>query len=109
MALNRSPEFNSCNPKLSAAELFGTRPPFEQTQKSSTMQSTIPNFKHLSQGVLKLQIFFILPMYFYASNSGAPGVWPFGSSDLVLNVAASKCTSSVFVCLFCCFTSTVNI
>ena len=77
MALNLSPEFNSCNPKLSAAEFFGTRPPFEQTQKSSTMQSTTPNFKHLSQAVPQLQIFFILSMYFYASNSGAPGIWPF--------------------------------
>ena len=32
MALNRSPEFKSLSPKLTAAELFGTlRPPFEQT------------------------------------------------------------------------------
>ena len=75
MALNRSLEFKSSNPKPSAAELFWyLRPPFEQTQKSSTMQSTIPNFKHLSQVVLKQKIFFILPMYFYASNPGAPGV-----------------------------------
>ena len=67
MALNRSPEFKSSNPKASAAELFGTlRPPFEQTQKSSTMQSSISNFKHLSQVVLKQMIFSYFPMYFYA-------------------------------------------
>ena len=78
MALNRSPEFKSLKPKASAAELFGIlRPPFEQTQKSSTMQSSIPILKHLSQVVLKQKIFFILPMYFYASNPGAPGVRPF--------------------------------
>ena len=54
MDLTRSPEFKSSNPKLSAAQLFGIlRPPFEQTQKSSTMQSSISNFKHLSQLVLK--------------------------------------------------------
>ena len=54
MALNRSPEFKSLNPKPSAAELFGIlRPPFEQTKKSSTMQSSIPIFKHLSQVLLK--------------------------------------------------------
>ena len=78
MVLNRSPEFKCSNPKPSAAELFlFLRPPFEQTQKSSTMQSSIPNFKYLSQEGLKQKIFFILPMYFYASNPGAPGVRPF--------------------------------
>ena len=78
MALKRSPEFKNLNPKASAAELFGIlRPPFAHTQKSSTMQSSIPIFKHLSQVVLKQKIFFILPMYFYASNPGAPGVRPF--------------------------------
>ena len=40
------------------------------------MQASIPNFKHLSQVVLK-QIFFILPMYCYASNPGAPGIRQF--------------------------------
>ena len=41
MAQNRSPEFKSSTPKPSAAELFGTlRPPFEQTRKSFTMQSS---------------------------------------------------------------------
>ena len=78
MALNRSPELKSSNPKPSAAELFGIlRPSFEQTKKSSTMQSSIPIFKNLSQVVLKQKIFFILPMYFYASNPGAPRVMPF--------------------------------
>ena len=51
MALNRSPEFKSSNQKPNAAELFGTlRPPFEQIWKSFTMQCSIPNFRHLSQG-----------------------------------------------------------
>ena len=58
MALNRSPEFKSSNLKPSAAELFGIlRPPYEQTQKSSTIQASTPNFKHLNQVVLK-QLFF---------------------------------------------------
>ena len=46
--------------------------------RRTTMQSSIPNIKNLSQEVLK-QDFFILPMYFYASNPGAPGVRPFCS------------------------------
>ena len=49
------------------------------------MQSTIPNFKHLSQVVLKLKIVFHLAMYFYVSKPGAPGVGHVGSSDLDLN------------------------
>ena len=43
----------------------------EQTQKSSTIKFSIQNFKHLSQVVLKQKIFFVLPMYFYASKPGA--------------------------------------
>ena len=67
MALNRSPELKSSNPKPSAAELFSTlRPPFVQTQRRFTNQSSISNFKHLSQVVLKQLIVFIFPMYFYA-------------------------------------------
>ena len=78
MAPNRSPEFKSSNLKASATELFGIlRPPFEQTKKGSTTQSSIPVLKHPSQVVLKQKIFFILPMYFYASNPGAPGLKPF--------------------------------
>ena len=49
------------------------------------MQSTIPNFKHLSQVVLQLQIFFRLPMYLYASNPGALVYGHFEPSDLDLN------------------------
>ena len=57
IALIRSPEFKSSSPKPSAADLFGTlRPTFEQTQNSSSMQSSIPNFKCLSQEVLKQKI-----------------------------------------------------
>ena len=57
MALNRSPEVKSLNPNPSATELFGNlRPPFEQTQESSTMHASIPNVKHLSQAVLKWKI-----------------------------------------------------
>ena len=63
MALNPSPEFNE--PKTQCSRAFWyLRSPFEQTQKSSTMQSSIPNFKHLSQVVLK-QIFFILSIVMY--------------------------------------------
>ena len=77
MALNRSPEFKGSNPKPKSSRAFWSLwSPFEQTQKSSTMQSTIPNSKHLSQVVLKLKIVFHLAMYFYVSNPGAPGVRP---------------------------------
>ena len=65
MALNRSPQFKNSNPKPSAAEIFGTqRPPFEQTLESSTIQCSIPYFKHLSQVVLKQKIFFIFSYVF---------------------------------------------
>ena len=47
MALNRSPEFTSSNPKPSAAELFGTCG-HHLSKLKRTMQSSIPNFKHLS-------------------------------------------------------------
>ena len=48
MALNRSPELKSLDPELSAAELFEIlMTPFEQTLKSSTMQSSLANVKHL--------------------------------------------------------------
>ena len=73
LALNRSPEFNSSEPKTQYSRAFWyPRPCFEQN-----MQSSIPNYKHLSQVVLKQKIFFILTMYFYASNPGAPGARPF--------------------------------
>ena len=84
MALNRSPEFKSLNPKPSAAKLFGTlRPSFEQTKKSSTMQSSIPNFKQLSQVVLKHKIFFMFSYVFLCFKPLAYG--HFGPSDLGLN------------------------
>ena len=50
------------------------RPPFEQTQKSLTIQSSIPIFNHLSQVVLKQKIFFHIAYDFDASNTEAPGV-----------------------------------
>ena len=39
------------------------------------MQCYIPNFKHLSQTVLK-KIFFNIFMYFYGLNLGPPGAGP---------------------------------
>ena len=73
MSLNRSPEFTISNPNPSAAELFGSlRPPFDQTQKSSTMQSSIPHFKHLSQLVLKHKIFFIFSYVFLCFKLRSP-------------------------------------
>ena len=72
MDLTRSPEFKSSNTKPSAAELFGTlRPPFEQTQKSSTTQSSIPNHASEPSGPEEEDFFKYFPLYFYASNSGA--------------------------------------
>ena len=73
MALNRSHEFKISNPKPSAAELFGTlRLPFEQIQKSSTMRLTIPNFKHLSQVVLKQKGFYIFSYAFLCLKLRSP-------------------------------------
>ena len=64
MALNRSSEFKRSKPKPRVAELIGTlRPPFEQTQKSSSLQSSIPTFKPLSQVVFIHKIF---PIFSYA-------------------------------------------
>ena len=77
MALDRSPKFKSSNPKPSQQSFLVPGPLFEKTQKSSTMQSSRPIFKHLSQLVLKQKIFFILPIYFYASNPGASSIRPF--------------------------------
>ena len=73
MALNRSPEFKSSNPKPRAAQLFGIlRPPFEQTLKSSTMQSSVPNFNDLSQMVLKQKIFYIFSYVFLCFKPKSP-------------------------------------
>ena len=65
IALNRSTEFYSSNTKPGAVERFGILiPPFEQTLKSSTIQCSIPYFKHLSQVVLKQTILFIFSYVF---------------------------------------------
>ena len=85
MAINRSPEFNSSN-QCSRAFWY-LRPPFKQTQASSTLQSTIPNFKHLSQVVLKLQIFsYCLHVCISLLQTQEPLAYGyFGLSDLDLN------------------------
>ena len=41
------------------------------------MQCYIPNFKHLSQTVLKKKIFEYFSMYFYGLNLGRPAAGPF--------------------------------
>ena len=64
MALNRSPELRVQTQTQSSRAFWYLWPPFEQTQKSSTMQSTMPNFKHLSQVVLKQKIFFHIAYVF---------------------------------------------
>ena len=67
MALNRSPEFKSANPKIRAAQFFGTlRTPFEQT----TMQCSISYIKHLSQLILK-HCLSHFPMHVYGLNLGS--------------------------------------
>ena len=47
-------------------------PSFEQTWLRTTRQCCIPNFKHLSQVVLKKKIYKNFYMYFYGSNLGPP-------------------------------------
>ena len=57
MALDRSPEFQ-LEPKTQYSRAFWyLRPQLEQTQKNSTMQSSLPDSKNLSQVVLKKKIF----------------------------------------------------
>ena len=68
MGLNRSPEFQTLTQTRCSRALWYLRPPFEQTQKSSTMKSSILNFKHLIQVVLKKKIFEYFSMYFYGLN-----------------------------------------
>ena len=45
-------------------------PSFEQTWYRCTRQCYIPNFKHLSQVVLKKKIFQYISVHFYDSNLG---------------------------------------
>ena len=57
-------------------------PSFEQTWYRCTRQCYIPNFKHLSQVILK-KIFQYFYMFFYGSNLGPPGQtqsWTLGPS-----------------------------
>ena len=77
MALNRSPEFKTSTQTQCSTAFWYLRPSFEQTQKSSTMKSSIPNFKHLGQVVLKKKIFEYFFMYFYGLNLGPPRKEPF--------------------------------
>ena len=50
-------------------------PSFEQTWLRTTRKCYVPNFKHLSQVVLK-KIFEYFSMYFYGLNLGSPGKEP---------------------------------
>ena len=64
MVLNRLPEFNTPTQTQCSRAFWYLRPPFEQTQKSSTMKFSIPTSKHLSQVVLKKKVFEYYSMYF---------------------------------------------
>ena len=50
--------------------IFEPGPSFEQTWYRTTRQRYIPNFKHLSQVVLKKKIFEYFSMHFYGLNLG---------------------------------------
>ena len=76
MALNCSPEFKTSTQTQCSRAFWYLRPPFEQSQKSSTMKSSIPNFKHLSQVVLQKKIFEYFSTSFYGMNLGPPGKDP---------------------------------
>ena len=54
----------------------------------------IPNFKHLSQVVLKNKIFQYFYMYFYGSNLGPPARGHLGPWDLHLNKLIN-----IFLCI----------
>ena len=72
MVLNRLPKFKSSKPKPSAAEGFGTlRPTFEQTQKSSIMQSSIPNFNIWDRWFWN-KIFFLFSYVFLCFKPRSP-------------------------------------
>ena len=53
-------------PRLGPSWTLG--PSFEETWKRTTRQCYIPNFKHLSQVVLKKKILEYFSMYFYGLN-----------------------------------------
>ena len=81
---NHSPGFKSSNRKPSSEELFGIlRPPFEH---SSTMQSSIPNFIHLSPvGLNKKGFFFVFSYVFLFFKHRSPWCKAIlGPSDLGL-------------------------
>ena len=51
-------------------------PSFEQTWRRTTTQCNIPNFKHLSQVVLKKKFFEYFYKYFDYLNIASPGAGP---------------------------------
>ena len=74
MALNCSPEFNSSNPKPSATELFGTLGHHMSKLRRAHYAVHYTKFQASEPSGSETVDFFILPMYFYASNQGAPGI-----------------------------------
>ena len=82
MALNRSPEIKTST-QTQCSRAWYLRPPFEHTQKSCTMKSSIRNFKHLSQVVLKKKIFeyfFYVFLWFKPRTPGKESSWILGPS-----------------------------
>ena len=77
MALNRSPEFS--NPKPSAAELLVPEATIWANSEELNSYYAIPyiDFQASEPSRSATEDFFILPMYFYASNPEAPWERPF--------------------------------
>ena len=78
MALNRSLELKSSNPK----------------------PCLIPNFKHLRQVVLKKKIFLIFFTYFYDLNLGLSGVGPFCVPRPLFEQIYQKTTRQCYILKF---------
>ena len=65
------------NPKPSAAELFGTWGHHSSKLRRAQLCNPLYQFSSIWAKLFWNRVFFfILPMYFYASNPGAPGVRP---------------------------------
>ena len=77
MALNRSPEFKSLNPKPRAAELFGTWGQHLSKLRKAQLFNPLCQFSSIwAKRFWNRRFFFILPMYFYASNPRTPRTGP---------------------------------
>ena len=72
-------------------------PSFEQTWYMCTRQCYIPNFKHLSQVVLKKKIYKYFYMYFYGSNLGPPGQSPSWTLGPSFELTWYRCTRQCYI------------